>query len=148
MEKKYLLRFLIFVLVTLMSFSFTSCEKEEEEEPDPSGTIELDIRKDGQGGTYLYFGENHYLYINKSDNFKGYRCKITDVGSVKGLASIKSIPLDGWADEVGVRPGHGYVIGGNNEITYMRLYVVEYIKGASDGGVIGVAVKYQYPWHP
>lgn len=126
-----------------MNFSFTSCEKEEE--PDPSGTIELDMRKSGEGGTYLYFGGDA-LSINKSDNFKAW--KIADVGSVKGLSSIKSIPQDGWAQQVGVRPGHGYVIQSQYEGKYMRLYVVKYLKGASSGGVIGAAVKYQYPWNP
>lgn len=148
MEKKYLLRFLIFVLVTLVSFSFTSCEKEEEDVSDPEGTITLKMRNADNGSTGIQFGRDKF-YISKENNFRGYHgyISVADVGQVKGLASVTKIPQSGWGRDVAVNIGHGYVVKSDNN-EYMRIYVISWIKGASSGGIIGAEVKYQCPWIP
>lgn len=149
MKKKEKFNLLLFVVMMVLGFGITSCEKDEEES-DPPGTIELDMRKRGEGETRLSVGGGT-VRINYSDNFESYRSsvRLVDVGSVSGLSSIKDVPLSGWTSEVGVRPGHGYILyDKNSKGEYMRQYVVNYIKAAGSGGVIGAAVKYQYPWYP
>ena len=147
MNRKKILCLVTIMMVAFTNFCFSSCEKDDESDvSDPVGTIELDMRKKGLGETHINMG-NWSFYINKSDNFQREGSVLfSDVGSVKGLSSINTIPNSGWATEIAVRPGHGYVIKDEYQNNYMRLYVIKYIVGANSGGVIGAAVKYQNPW--
>lgn len=143
MKTKNLIQLMAYIIIVLASISSISCEKDEGAN-DPEGTIELDMRKKGEGGNWLYAG-NISFRISAADNFQG--AYFIDVGPVNGLASIKSIPKNStWAEEVAVRPGHGYIIADGND--FMRLYVVRHLIGAESGGIIGAAIKYQYPWNP
>lgn len=146
MKKKSIIYLMAYIIFAMASISVTSCEKDENAS-DPEGTIELDMRKKGQGGNWLSVGSVQFR-ISAADNFQG--ALFIDVGSVNGLSSIKKIPNNSvWSNEVAVRPGHGYIVtNSKNSNNFMRLYVVRYLKGATSGGVIGAAVKYQYPWYP
>lgn len=131
---------------------FYSCAKEGNESiednssvspndivPDPEGTITLSMRNSANGNTFI----NNQIHISSSDNFVGG--KIVSVGSVRGLGNITSIPKTGWAEEVSVRPGYGYVIYSDN--IFYRVYVESYILAAGTEGVIGAEVRYQYPFY-
>lgn len=102
------------------------------------------------------------LAITSSNNFylSGSRCDcdIVCVGSVGGLGRINNIPSSGWTNQVAVQPGQGYIIrsknpNGNNGANYYnqwykyaRVYVVDWIEGASSGGILGAIIRYQDNW--
>ena len=122
----------------------------DKEVADPAGTVKLSMRSEaaaGSGRTEL----DGMLYIDGADNFSiSYNGKyIIDLGSMKGLGNIRSIPkTEGWADKVAVTPGHGYLMSYNSRdaITYCRIYVCNYIKNAV-GEIIGADIKYQKPFN-
>jgi len=137
--------------LTLCS-GFASCTEPEEVGPnggttnpnkvvdDPEGTVVLSMRDYDNGDIRI---DN--IYINK-ESWSGSGCHFVSVGEVSGLGNIETIPTTGWAEQVGVYPGYGYVAYNSYKDTYYRLYVKEYIAGTS-GGVIGAEVKYQKPFY-
>ena len=127
---------------------------------DPEGTILVAMRNLSNGSTNVTpDGCGGYFYIGKDDNFYGEigsysRWKFTFWGQCSGLGNVTSIPASGWADQVAVVPGHGYVgmcpnrYNNPPDTTYVRFYVTEYMTAASGGGIIGAYVKYQSPFVP
>lgn len=113
--------------------------KPDQEVPDPTGTVMLSMRNDDD--TSL-----NGLYIGKDDNFHGNGWTIASIGKVKGLGNVASIPLVGWASKVAVTPGYGYVAYDKYDDVYYRIYVVDYMEGATTGGIIGANIKYQKPF--
>lgn len=107
---------------------------------DPTGTVELTMRNENNGRTWL--GD---LYINKSDNFTVSGGQIASIGQVNGLGNVSSIPTAGWAPAVAVIPGNGYVVYDGNNDEFYRVYVTSYIHSTA-GGVMGANVKYQRPF--
>lgn len=154
MKKKNYLQLLAIVMVTMLSVCFVSCEKDDSVE-DPEGTISIGLRNENNGYTFLYlFGssnDEYYICINEADNFEcwDYYLELVDVGKVKGLGAINSIPASGWTDEVKVQPGHGYIArakSGKYRDQCARIYVERYM--TSDDYIIGANIKYQAPWNP
>lgn len=109
--------------------------------PDPIGTITLSMRDYNNGDTYL----DNIFYI-KNENFKGDNSYFASVGSIKGLGNVANIPTTGWASQVAVIPGHGYVAYNKwGDKKFYRIYVTDYIT-STGGGIIGAEVKYQAPF--
>lgn len=113
--------------------------KPDQEVPDPTGTVLLSMRNNDV--TSL-----DGLYIGNDDNFHGNGWKIASMGKVRGLGNVASIPTSGWADRVAVVPGNGYVAHNYWSDEFVRIWVSDYISGATTGGVIGAEVKYQKPF--
>lgn len=118
----------------------------DKEVPDPIGNITLSMRDDNNGRTYL-----DYIYI-KNENFKGeawwdgrtsQSTYFASLGAVKGLGNVAHIPTTGWATQVAVVLGSGYVAYSQDK--YYRIYVKDYVISTS-GGIIGAEVKYQEPF--
>lgn len=107
--------------------------------PDPEGTIELKMRNWDNGRTYL----DDFLYITSANNFKGG--KIAALGQVRGLGNVARIPSSGWAEEVAVTPGNGYVVYRNEK--FYRIFVEDFTLAAETEGIIGAAIKYQTPFY-
>lgn len=166
--KTKVFKLLATLFVAALPFSFASCGGDDDDNvdpnanpggtidpsanvPDPAGTIELSMRREDQGDTHL---NESGIHINKSDNFSFdyYSGKIASYGEVKGLGNVGNIPTNGWADEITVKPGYGYVAycyNGYYDVEngqYYRFYVVDYITTAG-GSVIGADVKYQKPFY-
>lgn len=131
-----------------MGYTLTSCEKEEIDIP---GSVTVKMRSDESS---IYWNDSRArLYINKSNNFRttGYdHSEIASVGKVKGLGNIKKIPESGWAQELSVIVGHGYVVrytkyytkyDDPNQYFYARVFVRDEIIGTS-GGIIGYTISY------
>jgi hypothetical protein len=153
-------------------FSLNNCSKDDDPAnpdntvPDPVGTITANISKevridvpsftDSTGyhdGGYIRWDapDNFYLYASR------YYVSICDLGVMKGLGNITSIPDAGFTvpttstnGTVACEVGHGYVVRFHNlgsssgqvyNDQYVRLYVVESISG-------GAKVKYQFPFNP
>lgn len=141
----------------LTALAFAACSNDDPDSgkpikpdanvPDPMGTITLSMRNDDE--TSL-----DGLYISDDDNFHGGSFVLADIGSVNGLGNVSSIPTVGWAEKVAVTPGHGYVAAKYSwtseetyNVTFYRLYVIDYNIGAMSGGIIGANVKYQRPFN-
>ena len=107
--------------------------------PDPAGTIQLAMRDQDNGGTSL-----NYISIN-NENFSGWNTSFTSLGAVRGLGNVAYIPASGWASEVAVVPGEGYVAYDSAKDQFYRIYVLDYIVSTT-GGIIGADVKYQTPF--
>lgn len=159
--------FLLLITMTTVPL-FTSCEKD-----DGSAGIEKRMRNENNGCDeirilrvdnayynqgYDYWDESYVdLGITLSNNFHldGRSCdhKIVCIGSVGGLGRIKKIPESGWADEVAVQPGQGYIIRSKNRsgsgysqwCKYARVYVEDWIEGTS-GEILGATIRYQDNW--
>ena len=108
--------------------------------PDPEGTVELKMRNADNGRTYL----DGFLYITSANNFRGG--KIAALGPMKGLGNVARIPSSGWAEEVAVTPGNGYVVYYGNDKFY-RIFVEDFTLAAETEGIIGAAIKYQAPFY-
>lgn len=143
---KQLLYLMVAATLTVGTFSCSSDDpdpdKGEEVKPDakvddPVGTVALTMRNGNNGETHL-----GNIYIGKDDNFAGG--EFVDLGQMKGLGNVASIPRAGWASKVAVRPGHGYVAYSGGE--FYRIYVVDYVLEAVTQGIIGAEIKYQKPF--
>lgn len=136
--------------------------------PDPEGTITANIAEE----VYVLFG-GYGVSWTRPDNIavsggSGYNVSdlisICNVGQVKGLGSITTIPVLGYTNptaygtnkSMSCDVGCGYVIKMERweylsnyptYSTYARMYVVEKIISTS-GGIMGAKVKYQYPFVP
>ena len=126
----------------------------DKEVADPAGTVKLSMRSEAAAGDSKTVLEG-CLWIDGADNFcldKYSSHYIIDLGSMKGLGNIESIPpmTEGWAEKVKVTPGHGYLMSYYNYneqcIAYYRIYVCNYIKNAV-GEIIGADIKYQKPFY-
>lgn len=153
--KNYLWSLLTMIMVGMLSVNLMSCGGDDDggssggggtinpgvTVEDPAGTISLSMRNASSGTTTIDNG----ICINKSDNFEGYYTNVyfASVGAVKGLGNVTSIPTSGWANQVAVKPGYGYVAYYND--TFYRIYVEDYIENTS-GSVIGAEIKYQKPF--
>lgn len=112
-----------------------------QEVPDPIGTIQLAMRDDNNGHTYI-----DHLYI-QNENFYGSTIHAVSLGPVKGLGNVVYIPTTGWAGQVAVVPGNGYVVYDSYSYNqkFYRIYVSNFITNTG-GGIIGAYVKYQEPF--
>ncbi|MBQ9650928.1 MAG: DUF5036 family protein [Prevotella sp.] len=107
--------------------------------PDPEGTISFSMRNQNNGNTYL----DGFMHIDGADNFAGGQ--FVSLGAMHGLGNVATIPVAGWANNVSVIPGNGYVAYNENTNTYYRIYVKSYTVNTLSE-VIGAEVKYQRPF--
>ena len=129
------------LLIALCTGTFlTSCGKDEFDEG-----IEMRMRNRDNGNDVLQLLGGRTLSITSSNNFTVWSGAIADVGSVRHLGKITSVPTSGWAYEVAVRPGHGYVVGSEYSNEFARIYVKDWIEG-TDGGILGAVIVYQDHW--
>lgn len=151
-KKNYFMSMLTMIMVGMLSMSMISCGGDDSDGPsgggggsvnpggstaDPAGTVTLAMRNYDNGRTYL---DNIYI---RNENFQG--AMFVSLGAVKGLGNVSTIPTVGWANQVAVVPGYGYVAYDNSKGQFYRIYVVDEIGGTS-GGVLGADIKYQKPF--
>lgn len=113
---------------------------------DPEGTISMNILNNGETFELGNYGYN--IVIDAGNNFKNESSSLVefvDLGKMRGLGNITSIPIDGWSSSVSVKPEHGYVIYFSSYKVYVRLYVEKYLTDAT-GNIIGFTVKFQQPF--
>jgi hypothetical protein len=153
--RKSIFKFWSVLLIVGLFFFVSSCDKD-----DPEGTLTSNMFS----GTWINaegisLGDG-VLYITEGNNFADKPgvglgdITCYDIGKVKGLAGVKTIPESGYATGIAVVSGHGYIMKIDSypyayapvTTTYARLYVSKMIK--SSGNIIGAKVKYQYPFEP
>lgn len=121
---------------------------------DPVGTISLAMNNKANGGTELdgiFIGQDNNFGYKYDDGW--YSASFCDLGKVAGLGNITTIPTTGWARNVQVIPGHGYIAirsdrwsGDNWNVKQIyRIYVLDWI-GSAEGGIMGANIKYQTPF--
>ncbi len=156
----------IITIVGVCVLTLFGCKKDKKV-ADPEGTIELSMRNNSNGNTQLTFylpnnqklislhidDGNNFCYGWGSDSWDYYG----DVSLVKVdancLGNITTIPTSGWAKQVAVKPGNAYVAKVEctkgdtytGQVFYCRIYVTSWITSATNNGIIGAEVKYQYP---
>lgn len=146
--------------MTVAALAMGSCSSDEPEDPnkpeevdptkpvdDPVGTIVLRMRNDNETllGDFIISPENNFRakeYYSTKERFS----YIASLGHVSGLGNITAIPLTGWSQEMAVTPGNGYVQYNERTGKFYRMYVVEWMNLANDGGICGAVVKYQTPF--
>ena len=151
---------------------FSGCEKEEKTPdpnnqgttvPDPEETITVSMRNEGNGKTIIKPDGCHIAFcITNSNNFEGACWKFATFGKVNGLGNVTSIPTSGWATQVALATGNGYIgtsfmgeptthnsawqwfnCDQTASVTFVRLYVVDWI--TSNSYIIGAKIQYQSP---
>jgi len=141
--------FLVCGILTAMFFA-TGCNNNEPERPavpDPPGTVRLLMRDVYNGNTWItpdYFTGSIGM---RNENFVwqawGTSIQFASVGEVRGLGEITEIPTSGWANQVAIVPGHGYIARQNSN--HIRMYVVDWIVGLM-GEIIGAEIQFQSPF--
>lgn len=178
------LKFWLLSLVTVMSATaLTACGGDDDEpenpdipdqptvtEKDPEGTIisnmlcgsssssatsirfcvPEDANRRGYG-TDVYIGNDLNWFTTWSEV---RRASVADVGEVKNISAITTVPESGWGTPA-VQPGHGYIVRvlcqyrEGDEYSYAyeyhRIYVTQYLTSAV-GGINGATIKYQPNW--
>ena len=152
MEKTIKLLERVFTFL-LLAVAFAACSSDDDSTDgdgnikpdvnvnDPAGTVSLSMMKGhdlNEGATYI---GNSSIHIGNDYNFDGGY--FISLGTVKGLGNVSYIPTTGWASNVSVRSGNGYVAYSYG--TFYRIYVGKEIVGTT-GGIIGYDVKYQAPF--
>lgn len=150
MEKTIKLLERVFTFL-LLAVAFAACSSDDDSTDgngnikpdvnvnDPAGTVSLSMMK----GPSIREGATGIgsIYIGNDYNFDGGY--FISLGTVKGLGNVSYIPTTGWASNVSVRSGNGYVAYSYG--TFYRIYVEKEIVGTT-GGIIGYDVKYQAPF--
>lgn len=155
-------RLMAFALaMAAMGLAVPACSSDEPDDPnkpeevdpskptdDPVGTITLRMRNDNETllGDFIISPENNFRakeYYSSKERFS----YIASIGTVAGLGNITAIPLTGWAQEMAVNPGKGYVQYNERTGKFYRMYVTEWMTLANDGGICGAVVKYQSPFY-
>jgi hypothetical protein len=86
------------------------------------------------------------------ENFYNTGAEAANMGIVDGLGNVTTKPASGYSNVSAIEKGHGYVLryrksydqaDANLPYFYSRFYVVDWLKSATNGGVIGVKIKYQ-----
>lgn len=144
-----------------MGLAVPACSSDEPDDPnkpeevdpskpteDPVGTITLRMRNDNETllGDFIISPENNFRakeYYSGKERFS----YIASIGAVAGLGNITAIPLTGWAQEMAVNPGKGYVQYNERTGKFYRMYVTEWMTLALEGGICGAVVKYQSPFY-
>lgn len=161
MKKTFL--FFAALFAALVSFTLTSCDGNDPEE----GVITLKMRNADEGDTRLNLNHEDrtyaYVSITSGNNFilgtyeYGVNCEMCDAGAKK-LGAVTKVPSSGWVNQLAVIPGHSYVVKVSTRNIYdnpdykpvkyyYKIYVIDWINGASSGGIIGAEVKY-CEWEP
>lgn len=135
-----LFKWLMVLFIPLLSLTLTSCGGDAQDEPDnPNnnssydipGTIELAMANTGNDKAGICPSGYTTLYVNEENNFdirKG-KGEIACVGKVRGTGEI-SIPSKGWARELKVNVGYGYVfhqIAYDSRYSYPSVYVYVFV---------------------
>lgn len=130
---------------------------------DPEGTVSAELVSEWGVSLYGFPApdtSNIYLgWLASEDlivtDFAG--CGIYKLGKTRGLGGINIIPVynNDWPTQEECKVGYGYIVryislfkgqdDPGNQYRYLRLFVEETVQNSS-GQVIGVKVKYQYPF--
>lgn len=95
--------------------------------------------------------ERFNSYVSGRDSYLD-DVKLVDMGPMKNLSNISTIPSNGWESSVSAIVGHGYILKvtshykqNDPHTSYTRFYIIEYL---NYGDVSGYKISYQESWNP
>ena len=150
--RKFNLFLMCGLLLTAM-FLVAGCNNNEPEIPEipevpnPEGTVEIWMRDADNGSTWVIpeaftggFGINNQNFVWQA---LGTPLQFASVGEVNSLGEVTEIPTSGWANQIAIFPGHGYIVRQN--ANYTRMYVADWITNTA-GDIVGARIMYQSPF--
>jgi len=118
--------------------------------PDPQGTVRVSVRDWNNGATWITPDGFISSFGIRNENFigSGNGWSFASVGRVNGLGNVTQIPASGWANQVAIVPGHGYVARQSltHARVYARMYAIDWVV-STGGGIIGAEIQYQSPFY-
>ena len=153
--EKYL-KYFVLMLATVLSLSLSSCGGGADDEPDPPGKPSTTDVVSGSAsessgvmlvsgvydGPHFYWGYDT-LYMYNNNGLYSY-VKMISVGNVSKLNDIKTVPSEGWGNELPLVNNGGYVITYTyqGKAYYIRLFITLNISAAGD--TVGINYQFQY----
>lgn len=118
-DKRYLfLTFVYAILYIGIAGVMASCSKDDEASGE-SDIITLDSTYGASiDGSFTFHPKFMRLGIFSDD-------VVAEIGPVNSIYDITYIPEGGWADELPVKEGYGYVVHNKDLQRYSRVYIVE-----------------------
>ena len=153
--EKYL-KYFVLMLATVLSLSLSSCGGGDDDEPDqpgkPSTTDVVSGSASENSGVVLlsgvydspsFYWRNKTLYLNDSHGLYSY-VKMISVGTVSRLSDIKTVPAEGWNNQLPLENNGGYVITYTCEgkAYYIRLFITFNVSVAGD--FVGINYQFQH----
>lgn len=153
--EKYL-KYFVLMLATVLSLSLESCGGGDDEEPDqPGKPSTTDVVSGSASENYgvvllsgVYDGPNFYWRSDKlyliNDNGRYSYVKMISVGTVSKLSDIKTVPAEGWGNELPLDNSGGYIITYTDQgkAYYIRLFITFNVSAAGD--LVGINYQFQH----
>ena len=142
------------MLATVLSLSLSSCGGSDDDEPDQPGKPSttdvvsgsasentlVNLLSDGGGCPHFTWSQNT-LYVGNPSASYSY-VKMVSVGNVSKLSDIKTVPAEGWGNELPLENNGGYIITYTyqGKAYYIRLFITFNVSAAGDR----VGINYQF----
>lgn len=147
MKSKLIISSLLF---SLFLFAMTACQTGDVTISDPKGTVMATFGVDSEHARLL-IGEYAITFDEEAARMDGSASGVqfATCGKVDGLGYIASMPTRSWEQSIAAVPHYGYILrlGEQGQGGYARLYVVNFVED-EHYNIIGLQVKYDYPWTP
>lgn len=144
------------MLATILSLSLSSCGGGDDDEPDQPGKPSMTDVVSGSAsekravcllsedyeGPHFYW-VNNVLYLNNRKGLYSY-VKMISVGNVSKLSDIKTVPGEGWGNELPLENNGGYIITYTyqGKAYYIRLFITFNVSAAGD--LVGINYQFQH----
>ena len=147
MKSKTILSSLLF---SLFLCAMTACQTGDVTISDPKGTVAATLGVDNEHARLL-IGDYAITFNEEAIQMDGSASGVyfATSGKIDGLGYITSMPTRSWEQSIAAVPHYGYVLrlGERGQGGYARLYVVNFVED-KQYNIIGLQVKYEYPWTP
>ena len=153
--EKYL-KYFVLMLATVLSLSLSSCGGGDDDEPDQPGkpsttdvvsgsaseSSAVSLLSEVYEGPYFYWVNDKLYLINYNGQYS--YVQMISVGTVSKLNDIKTVPAEGWGNELPLDNIGGYIItytyGG--KAYYIRLLITFNVSAAGD--LVGINYQFQH----
>lgn len=144
------------MLATVLSLSLASCGGGDDDEPDQPGkpsTTDVVSGSASEKRAVCLLSEVYdgplFSWSNKTLRLYNYNglysyVKMISVGKVSKLSDIKTVPAEGWGNELPLTDKNGYIITYTYEgkAYYIRLFITFNVSAAGD--MVGINYQFQY----
>ncbi len=154
--EKYL-KYFVLMLATVFCLSLSSCGGGDDDEPDQPGKPSttdvvsgsasekhiIDLIDYDSWGPYFIWKGNSISIGSRSNGGYTY-VKMVYVGNVSKLSDIKTVPAEGWGNELPLENNGGYIITYTyqGKAYYIRLFITFNVSAAGD--LVGINYQFQH----
>lgn len=140
------------MLATVLSLSLSSCGGGDDDEPDQPGKPSTTDVVSGSASERniidlitwgpCFIWEGNSISIGSRSNGGYTYVKMVYVGNVSKLSDIKTVPAEGWGNELPLENNGGYIITYTyqGKAYYIRLFITFNVSAAGDW----VGINYQF----